>query len=43
MERLGYDAIAARLNADLGRYPVPEPTSPAGVEVPGRGRQCGTS
>ncbi len=28
MERLGYDAIAARLNADRDRYPVPEPTSP---------------
>lgn len=27
-ERLGYDAIAARLNTDPDRYPVPEPTSP---------------
>ncbi|HZN74507.1 MAG TPA: recombinase family protein [Micromonosporaceae bacterium] len=27
-ERLGYDAIAARLNADPMQYPVPEPTSP---------------
>ncbi len=28
VERLGYDAIAKRLNADRDRYPVPEPTSP---------------
>jgi DNA invertase Pin-like site-specific DNA recombinase len=28
VERLGYDAIAQRLNADRDRYPVPEPTSP---------------
>lgn len=27
VERLGYDAIAARLNTDPDRYPVPEPTS----------------
>jgi site-specific DNA recombinase len=27
MERLGYDAIARRLNLDRDRYPVPEPTS----------------
>jgi site-specific DNA recombinase len=27
IERLGYDAIAARLNTDPDRYPVPEPTS----------------
>jgi DNA invertase Pin-like site-specific DNA recombinase len=27
-ERLGYDAIAARLNTDPARFPVPEPTSP---------------
>jgi DNA invertase Pin-like site-specific DNA recombinase len=27
-EQLGYDAIAARLNADAQRFPVPEPTSP---------------
>ncbi len=27
-ERLGYDAIAARLNTDPALYPVPEPTSP---------------
>lgn len=27
-ERLGYDAIAARLNTDPDEYPVPEPTSP---------------
>jgi DNA invertase Pin-like site-specific DNA recombinase len=26
-ERLGYDAIAVRLNGDRDRYPVPEPTS----------------
>jgi hypothetical protein len=28
VERLGYDAIAARLNTDPTLYPVPEPTSP---------------
>jgi hypothetical protein len=28
VERLGYNDIAARLNADHDRYPVPEPTSP---------------
>lgn len=28
VERLGYDAIAQRLNADRDLYPVPEPTSP---------------
>ncbi|GAA1814995.1 recombinase family protein [Planosporangium flavigriseum] len=28
VERLGFDAIAARLNRDHDRYPVPEPTSP---------------
>jgi len=27
-ERIGYDAIAARLNTDRDRYPIPEPTSP---------------
>jgi len=27
VERLGYDAIAARLNTDPDEYPVPEPTS----------------
>jgi DNA invertase Pin-like site-specific DNA recombinase len=27
-EQLGYDAIAARLNADPQQFPVPEPTSP---------------
>ena len=27
VERLGYDAIAARLNTDPDRFPVPEPTS----------------
>jgi site-specific DNA recombinase len=29
VERLGYNDIAARLNADHDRYPVPEPTSPS--------------
>jgi DNA invertase Pin-like site-specific DNA recombinase len=28
VERLGYDAIATRLNTDPSLYPVPEPTSP---------------
>jgi hypothetical protein len=28
VERIGYDTIAARLNTDPDRYPVPEPTSP---------------
>jgi DNA invertase Pin-like site-specific DNA recombinase len=27
-QRLGYDAIAARLNADPAQFPVPEPTNP---------------
>jgi hypothetical protein len=43
VERLGYDTIADRLNADPDRNPPPEPVDPARAVGGGPARRCGRS